>query len=172
MSVPNELISENIYFEVINCKTASLFSAACQVGGMVANLEKNKIESLNTFGTNFGMAFQLIDDALDYSSSNNFDKNFGDDFKEGKITLPIILAFLRSNKEEKKFWNRTIKDLDQKGNDFFTAKKIINKYNCIEDTILRARHFSNIAKDSLGVFDDNEFKIILKNLVNKSIDRL
>ena len=102
-------INEDIYFKVINGKTASLFSAACQVGGISANGSLKEIEAIKSFGTNFGMAFQLIDDAIDYSSTNEkLGKNIGDDFKEGKITLPIILAYLRSNDEEKKFWNKTI----------------------------------------------------------------
>ena len=119
------------------------------------------------------MSFQLIDDALDYSSTfNNLGKNIGDDFKEGKITLPIILAYLRSNREEKKFWDRTIKNLNQKKDDFFEALNIIKKYNCIEDTKLRAKHFSTIAKDSLGIFNDNKYKKNLINLVNHSFNRL
>ena len=166
-------ISEDTYFKVINGKTASLFSAACQVGGLVANLDKNQEEALKTFGTNFGISFQLVDDVLDYSSSvKNLGKNIGDDFKEGKITLPVILAYLRSNKDEKGFWNRTIKDLNQKNDDLFKSIKLINKYNCIQDTIKRAEHFANIAHDSLGVFENNEYKSSLLNLVKSSLNRL
>jgi len=166
-------INEDLYFEVINGKTASLFSAACQVGAMCTKIDHKKIEALKSFGTNFGMSYQLIDDAIDYSSSTKIlGKNVGDDFKEGKVTLPIILAYLRSNDYEKEFWKRTIKLLDQKENDFTKAIKIINKYNCIEDTIERAKHFANIAKDSLGTFDNSEFKEILINLVNSGLTRL
>ena len=117
-------INEDIYFEVINGKTASLFSAACQVGCIIANSSTKEVESIKSFGTNFGMAFQLIDDAIDYSSTNNsLGKNVGDDFKEGKITLPIILAYLRCNNEEKKFWNKTIINLNQEKDDFSKAIK-------------------------------------------------
>ena len=120
-------INEDIYFKVINGKTASLFSAACQVGAMCAEINQEKIDALKSFGTNFGMSFQLIDDAIDYSSSNTtLGKNIGDDFKEGKVTLPIILAYLRSNDYEKEFWKRTIKLLDQKENDF--TKMMYNYY--------------------------------------------
>ena len=95
-------INEDLYYDVINGKTASLFSAACQVGGMSAQGSEKEVKSLKSFGTNFGMSFQLIDDAIDYSSSNTaLGKNIGDDFKEGKVTLPIILAYLRSNNSEK-----------------------------------------------------------------------
>ncbi len=166
-------INENIYFDVINAKTASLFSAACQVGGISAEGTKNEIIALKSFGSNFGMVFQLIDDAIDYSSSkNNMGKNTGDDFKEGKITLPIILAYGRSNKSEKKFWNRTIANLNQKEGDFEEALSIIHKYDCINDTIRRAEHFGNVAIDSLDVYKDNKYKECLVNLTLGSIQRI
>jgi len=165
-------INEDIYFEVIKGKTASLFSAACQVGAIVANTSQEKIENLKTFGLNFGMSFQLIDDAIDYSSSYyHLGKNIGDDFKQGKITLPVILAYLRSNNKEKEFWKRTIQDLNQKENDFKKSLNIIYKYNCLEDTVKRAHHFANIAKDSLGIFEDTNFKKILFDLTNSSLTR-
>ena len=166
-------INEDVYFEVINGKTASLFSAACQVGAISAGASKKEIESLKSFGTNFGMSFQLVDDAIDYSSNNNLlGKNIGDDFKEGKITLPIILAYLRSNNQEKKFWDRTIINLKQSKNDFLKAKEIMQKYSCIEDTLDRARHFCNVAIDSLGSFTENKYKISLIKLIESSLNRL
>jgi len=166
-------INQDVYYKVINGKTASLFSAACQVGGISAQGSDKEIESLKSFGTNFGMSFQLIDDAIDYSSSNTeLGKNIGDDFKEGKVTLPIILAYLRSNKEEKKFWKKTIIHLKQEKNDFYYAIKIINKYDCIKDTIERASHFANVAIDSLGSFKDNKYKRALINLIQSSLNRL
>tara|TARA_B110000438_G_C15737682_1_gene617029 strand:- start:170 stop:1198 length:1029 start_codon:yes stop_codon:yes gene_type:complete len=165
-------INEDIYFEVINGKTASLFSAACQVGGISADGSSKQIEALKSFGTNFGMAFQLIDDAIDYSSTNDkLGKNIGDDFKEGKVTLPIILAYLRSNKEEKIFWKKTIVNLDQSTNDFDKAMLIIKKHNCINDTIDRARHFANVAIDSLGIFENNKYKDSLMSLITTSLKR-
>ena len=168
----NLTINEDIYFEVINGKTASLFSAACQIGGIGANGSIKEIEALKSFGTNFGMAFQLIDDAIDYSSTNEkLGKNIGDDFKEGKVTLPILLGYLRSNIEEKKFWEKTIVNLNQSKDDLSKAIIIMNKYNCINDTIDRARHFANVAIDSLGIFEDNIYKKSLMNLINASLNR-
>ena len=165
-------INEDIYFEVINGKTASLFSAACQVGGISANASSKEIEALRSFGTNFGMAFQLIDDAIDYSSTNErLGKNIGDDFKEGKVTLPIILAYLRSNKIEKEFWNKCIVNLDQSEDDLTQAIQIIKKYNCINDTIDRARHFANVAINSLGIFQNNKYKKSLMDLITSSLNR-
>ena len=166
-------INEDIYFEVINDKTASLFSAACQVGGISADGTTKEIECLKSFGTNFGMVFQIIDDAIDYSSTiDSLGKNTGDDFKEGKVTLPIILAYIRSNNQEKEFWNKTIVNLNQEKNDLSKALKIMNKYDCISDTVERARHFANVAIDSLGMFKDNIYKKTLINLIRSSLDRL
>jgi len=166
-------INEDLYYDVINGKTASLFSAACQVGGISAQGSDKEIKSLKSFGTNFGMSFQLIDDAIDYSSSNStLGKNIGDDFKEGKVTLPIILAYLRSNKAEKDFWKKTIIHLKQEKEDFRYAIKIIKKYDCIADTIDRARHFANVAIDSLGSFKNNNYKTALINLIQSSLNRL
>ena len=169
----NLTINEDIYLEIIHGKTASLFSAACQVGAMSAESPHEKVEALKSFGTNFGISFQLIDDAIDYTStSKKLGKNIGDDFKEGKITLPLILAYLRSNSQEKLFWKKTIQYLQQDKDDFKKALIIINKYNCIKDTIERANHFANIAKDSLGIFNDTKYKKSLINLIDSSISRI
>ncbi len=166
-------INEDIYFDVVNAKTASLFSAACQVGSISANASNTEINALKSFGTNFGMTFQLVDDAIDYSSNKKIlGKNTGDDFKEGKITLPIILAYGRSNEKEKKFWKRTISELNQEEGDFDNALDIINKYQCIQDTITRANHFSNVAIDSIDIFKNNIFKEKLAALVSTSISRI
>ncbi len=166
-------INEDIYFDVVNAKTASLFSAASQVGAISANASNAEINALKSFGTNFGMTFQLVDDAIDYSSNKKIlGKNTGDDFKEGKITLPIILAYGRSNDIEKQFWKRTISNLEQENGDFDKALEIINKYQCIEDTIKRANHFSNVAIDSIDLFKDNQFKKKLVSLVSTSISRI
>ena len=166
-------INEDIYFQVINGKTASLFSAACKVGGISSGANEKEIESMKSFGTNFGMSFQLIDDAIDYTSTNeSLGKNIGDDFKEGKITLPIILAYIRSNDKEIKFWNKTIINLKQNKGDLDQAISIMKKYNCIADTIERARHFANVAIDSLGIFKENKYKISLINIIHSSLNRI
>ena len=166
-------INEDLYFKVINAKTASLFSAACQVGGISGGAKDNQHQALKSFGTNFGMAFQLIDDAIDYSSSSKtMGKNIGDDFKEGKITLPIILAYGRSNNEEKKFLQNVISNPKEDQNNFKLTKELLIKYKCIEDTLIRANHFADIAIDSLTIFNDNEYKEALIKLIETSIKRL
>ena len=166
-------MSEDTYFQVINGKTASLFSAACRIGGISGGAKDNERQALKSFGTNFGMAFQLIDDAIDYSSnSETMGKNIGDDFKEGKITLPIILAYGRSNKEEKKFWNKVFAKDNEVEHNFAQAKDLLVKYNCIEDTLVRANHFADIAINSLSIFKDSEYKKTLIKLVQASVKRL
>ena len=166
-------MNEDTYFEVINGKTASLFSAACQVGGLSGGAKENQHQALKSFGTNFGMTFQLIDDAIDYSSNlKTMGKNIGDDFKEGKITLPIILAYGRSNKNEKDFLQKVFKEVDGNKNNFFLVQELLIKYNCIEDTLIRANHFAEVAIDSLSIFPDNEYKKALIKLIKTSINRL
>ena len=166
-------MNQDTYFQVINGKTASLFSAACQVGGISGGAKDNEHQALKSFGTNFGMAFQLIDDAIDYSSnSKTMGKNIGDDFKEGKITLPIILAYGRSNNEEKKFLQNVISNPKKDQNNFKLTKELLIKYKCIEDTLIRANHFADVAIDSLTIFNDNEYKEALIKLIDTSIKRL
>jgi octaprenyl-diphosphate synthase len=166
-------MNEDTYFQVINGKTASLFSAACQVGGISGGAKDSEHQALKSFGTNFGMAFQLIDDAIDYSSnSTTMGKNTGDDFKEGKITLPVILAYGRSNKEEKKFLQNAISKPNKSETNFNTTKELLSKYKCIEDTLIRANHFAGVAVDSLSIFNDNEYKSALTKLIETSIKRL
>lgn len=166
-------MNQDTYFQIINGKTASLFSAACQVGGISGGAKDNEHQALKSFGTNFGMAFQLIDDAIDYSSnSKTMGKNIGDDFKEGKITLPIILAYGRSNNEEKKFLQNVISNPKEDQNNFKLTKELLIKYKCIEDTLIRANHFADVAIDSLTIFNDNEYKEALIKLIDTSIKRL
>ena len=166
-------MNQDTYFQIINGKTASLFSAACQVGGISGGAKDNEHQALKSFGTNFGMAFQLIDDAIDYSSnSKTMGKNIGDDFKEGKITLPIILAYGRSKNEEKKFLKNVISNPKEDQKNFKLTKELLIKYKCIEDTLIRANHFADVAIDSLSIFNDNEYKEALIKLIDTSIKRL
>jgi octaprenyl-diphosphate synthase len=166
-------MNQDTYFQIINGKTASLFSAACQVGGISGGAKDNEHQALKSFGTNFGMAFQLIDDAIDYSSnSKTMGKNIGDDFKEGKITLPIILAYGRSKNEEKKFLQNVISNPKEDQKNFKLTKELLIKYKCIEDTLIRANHFADVAIDSLTIFNDNEYKEALIKLIDTSIKRL
>ena len=110
---------ETAYLEVIGSKTAKLFAAACRIGAIVAERPKVEEDALETFGMNLGITFQLVDDSLDYSAKQStLGKTIGDDFKEGKITLPVILAFRRGDDTERKFWRRTLEDQTQESGDF------------------------------------------------------
>ncbi len=163
--------SEDTYLDVIEAKTAALFSASCMIGGVVADRKTADQESLKSYGKNLGIVFQLIDDVLDYSSSGDLGKSHGDDFKEGKITIPVILAFRRGNTEERTFWRKTMVNCDQSDTDFKTAIKLMEKHNSIRDTIQRARHYGNKAKDALAIFPNTKTKETLINLVDYCINR-
>ena len=166
--------SEDAYLEVIRAKTAALFAAACRIGAVVADRPKVEEEALESYGLNLGIAFQLIDDMLDYSArQEKLGKEIGDDFREGKITLPVILAFRRGDDEERAFWRRTLEDLDQKedGSDLQRAIKLLEKNASLQDTINRARHYGDIARDALGIFPDSVAKSALIDIIDFCIDR-
>ena len=131
--------SETAYLEVIQSKTAELFSAAARIGAVVADRPKDEEDALTSFGTNLGIAFQLVDDALDYSARQaELGKTVGDDFSEGKITLPVILAFRRGTEVDRKFWKRTLEELDQEPGDLEKAQELILKYGALDEKRPRA----------------------------------
>ena len=163
---------ETAYLEVIRAKTAQLFSAACRIGAVVADRPKVEEDALETFGMNLGIAFQLIDDVLDFSAKQaKLGKTVGDDFREGKITLPIILAFRRGGDEERVFWRRTLEDLDQSGGDLDRAIGLLEKHGALDDTVERARHYGAIARDAMGIFDDGPHKQALVDVIDFCIER-
>ncbi len=164
---------ETQYLEVIKSKTAQLFAAACRIGAVVADRPKVEENALESYGTNLGVVFQLIDDVLDYSADQvKLGKTVGDDFREGKITLPVILAFRRGNEEERTFWRRTLEDLDQTDDDLAHAIELMEKHNALSDSIERARHYGAIARDSLGIFKDCPEKQAMTDLVDFCIQRV
>ena len=160
------------YFDVIGKKTAELFGASCQSGIMVAGGNQNQQIAAYDYGFNLGLAFQIIDDLMDFSqSSNKMGKNLGDDFKLGKTTLPIILVWQKSDQKEKSFWNRTLVDLNQKPSDFKTALKILNKYNVFSECKNIAIEFVNKSLQSIEIFPDSIIKDHLKGLASEIINR-
>ena len=153
-------------------QTAKLFEAAAALGGILSQQPTPIINQLKHYGQKLGLAFQLIDDLLDYKATeNDFGKMTGDDFKEGKITLPIILALRRSNQSENNFWKKTIQDGRIDPGDFEKACSILKKREILDDIHKRAKHYGAIAKDALGIFDDSKEKNILLNIVDFVIDR-
>tara|TARA_R110002096_G_scaffold435828_1_gene663719 strand:- start:25490 stop:26512 length:1023 start_codon:yes stop_codon:yes gene_type:complete len=164
--------TEHAYMEVICAKTAALFAAACEIGGVIADRPKSECEALMSYGQNLGIIFQLIDDVLDYSAEQKtLGKSVGDDFQEGKITLPIVLAFRRGTDEERTFWKRTMEDLDQREGDLEYAIELMVKHNALTDTIERARHYGSIARDDLAIFPDNDYRKALIGVVDFCINR-
>jgi len=164
--------SETAYLDVVRAKTAQLFAAACRIGAVVADRPRVEEEALETYGMNLGIAFQLIDDVLDFSAEQaKLGKAIGDDFREGKITLPIILAFRRGDDEERVFWRRTLEDLQQTEDDLPRALELMTKHNALTDTVVRAQHYGAIARDSLCLFGDGEEKRALDELIDFCIHR-
>jgi octaprenyl-diphosphate synthase len=164
--------TEQAYLEVIKGKTAALFAAACEVGAVVAARPKVEEDALQSFGLNLGISFQLIDDALDYSAKQEtLGKTVGDDFREGKITLPVILAFLRGDAEERAFWQRTLEKVEQEESDLRRAIQLMERHGALKDTVARAAHYGAIARDALGIFPDGPEKRALIDVVDFCIDR-
>lgn len=164
--------SEANYLDVVQAKTANLFAAACEIGAVLAERPQVEEEALRSYGLNLGTAFQLVDDVLDYSAQQaTLGKTIGDDFREGKITLPIVLAFRRGNEDERAFWCRTVENLEQKEGDLERAIKIMTAREALADSIERARHYGSVARDALGIFPDSPEKAALTDLVDFCIDR-
>jgi octaprenyl-diphosphate synthase len=163
---------EATYLEVIKAKTARLFAAAAEVGAIVAGRNGPERVALESFGMNLGIAFQLVDDALDYAGREaQLGKTVGDDFREGKITLPVILAFLRGGAVDREFWKRTLQKLEQRPEDFAQAQSLIERHNALADTLERARHYGAMARDALGLFGDSSLKAAMLEAVDFAIDR-
>jgi len=168
----NTATNEDEYLAVIRAKTAELFAAACEVGPALAVKEKSELAACRSFGMNLGIAFQLIDDALDYGGkSAKLGKNVGDDFREGKITLPVVLSFRRGSDSERAFWNRTLSEGDIRDGDLDTAIALMTKHHAIEDTVGRARHYGAIATDALALVPASDMKAALEETVAFCIAR-
>jgi octaprenyl-diphosphate synthase len=164
--------SEQAYLEVVRAKTAELFAAACRLGAVVNGRPSSEEEALRTFGLNLGIAFQIADDVLDYSAeSSRLGKIVGNDFREGKITLPVILAIHRGTEAERQFWHRTLDELDQRDGDLAHAQDIFRRHNALRDAIDRARHYGAIARDALGFFSDHPVKDALLGIVGFTVER-
>jgi octaprenyl-diphosphate synthase len=164
--------TEDAYLAVIRAKTAELFGAACEVGPVLSERPKPEAAACRSFGMNLGIAFQLVDDALDYGGNRaRLGKNVGDDFREGKITLPVILAFRRGNEEERNFWRRVLEKGESNDQDLERAVGLLARHRALEDTIERARHYGAIAKDALALFPEGEGKLALIDVVDFCVAR-
>ena len=164
--------TEEDYLEVIRAKTAKLFAAACEIGAVVAERPKVEQVALETYGHNLGIAFQLIDDVLDYAAHQpTLGKTVGDDFREGKITLPVVLAFRAADEDQRTFWRRTMEDLEQKKGDFKRAAAMLDKSGALKATVERARSYGAVALQALNIFPESAPKAALREAVEFAVQR-
>ncbi len=163
---------EETYLKIISAKTAELFAASTKVGAILSEMKTKEKEALEFYGRNLGLTFQIADDTLDYNSEIKlFGKKIGQDFYEGKITLPIILLFQKAeNNEKEKLKNIFSKDIRDE-NDLDYSLSLIKKYRIINSCYQKAEHYINLASNSLSVFKDSEEKNILENLTSFSLAR-
>ena len=163
---------EETYLKIISSKTAELFAAATKVGAILSEMKTKEKEALEFYGRNLGLTFQIADDSLDYNSELKlFGKNIGQDFYEGKITLPIILLFQKANKDEKETLKKTFAKEERNQNDLNYTLSLIKKYDIINSCYQKAKHYINLSSNSLSVFKDSEEKNILENLTSFSLSR-
>ena len=163
---------EETYLKIISAKTASLFAAATKVGSILANKESKIKEALEFYGKNLGLTFQIADDTLDYNSELKFfGKKIGNDFYEGKVTLPIILLYQRANNEEKIVLKKLFEKDERNEEEFKKVLLMIKNYNIISSCYTKAEYFINLASNSLSIFDESKEKDILKNLTSFSLER-
>ncbi|MBY5797541.1 polyprenyl synthetase family protein [Rhizobium leguminosarum bv. viciae] len=165
--------TEDDYLSVIRAKTAALFAAASEVGPIVAEAGRSGRNALKSYGMNLGLAFQLVDDALDYGGkAADLGKNVGDDFREGKITLPVILAYRRGTADERAFWRDAIEAGNSTDANLEKALGLITKYGTLSDTIGRAIHYGTIARDALAPLPDTVWKSALMEVIDFCIERV
>ncbi len=165
--------TEDEYLAVIKAKTAALFSAAAEVGPIIASASRTDRHALRSYGLNLGLAFQLVDDALDYGgNAKDLGKNTGDDFREGKITLPVVLTYRRGTPEERLFWKASLENGANDDKGLEKAKGLMTRYGALSDTIQRARHFGGIARDALAPLDRSPQKDALLEVIDFCISRV
>ncbi len=164
--------NEDEYLAVIRAKTAALFAAAAEVGPIISAGAKPVISAFRSYGTNLGLAFQLVDDALDYGGSTALlGKNVGDDFREGKVTLPVVLAYRRGSDEDRSFWQDTIVNGKTGDGELVHAMGLLRKYDAIVDTLARARHYTEMARDALAPMKGSAQKDALIEVLEFCLNR-
>lgn len=164
---------EDAYMAVISAKTATLFAAAAELGAVVANRPRADADCLRSYGENLGIVFQLVDDVLDYNASQaDLGKTVGDDFRDGKITLPVVLAFERGSEDDRQFWRRTLEDGQQSEDDLVHAIDLMTGHGALQDSMSRAKEFATNAKTALTPFDPSPTKQAMLDLVDFCIERI
>ncbi|MCT8001579.1 polyprenyl synthetase family protein [Sphingomonas sanguinis] len=165
-------LPEERYLSIIDAKTAALFAAACRIAAVVAERPEAEELALEAYGRNLGIAFQLIDDAIDYvSDAGTMGKDAGDDFREGKMTLPVILAYARANDEERQFWKDAVEGRRTSDEDFAHAIALVRKSRAVDDTMARARHYGGLAIEAIKGFADSPAKAAMIEAVEFAVAR-
>lgn len=165
--------TQDEYMAVVNAKTAALFAAATEVGPILAGSGRGAISAFRSYGTNLGLAFQLIDDALDYGgSAKSLGKNTGDDFREGKVTLPVLLCYRRGSDKERQFWREAIEQGQNDDSRLEEAMRLMHEREAITDTIERARQYCGLAEDALAIFGESPHREALIEVLEFSLQRV
>ena len=163
---------EDQYLDIIGAKTAALFAAACRIAAVVAERPEAEELALDAYGRNLGIAFQLVDDAIDYVSDGaTMGKDTGDDFRDGKITLPVILAYARGDEADRKFWKEAMSGLHGEDANLAHAQQLLRTTGAIDDTMARARHYGQRAIDAIGMYGNSAAKSALVEAVEFAIAR-
>ncbi|HSQ95715.1 MAG TPA: polyprenyl synthetase family protein [Croceibacterium sp.] len=164
--------SEERYLHIIGAKTAALFAAASRIAAVVAECGDAEEQALDDYGRNLGVAFQLVDDAIDYDSGTaDMGKDRGDDFREGKMTLPVILAYARGSDDERRFWQDAVAGFRTEDEDFAHAVNLIRRHDAIDATRERARHFAQRACDALSIFPDCKARAAMVEAAQFAVSR-
>jgi octaprenyl-diphosphate synthase len=164
--------TEESYLEVINAKTAQLFAAASRIGAVASDRSEAEAAALESFGRNLGIAFQLIDDMLDYSAKQSeLGKSIGDDFRDGKITLPVVLAVRAADDREREFWRRTLEDSEQHDGDLQHAIELMRRHGTLAATLERAREYGDAARRALMTFRDSPERQALDEVIEFCLER-
>jgi octaprenyl-diphosphate synthase len=164
--------TEAKYLEVINAKTAALFAAAARIGAVLGERKDTEEKALEAYGRNLGIAFQLVDDMLDYSAQQaELGKAVGDDFRDGKITLPVVLAFQAGDEDERQFWRRSLEEMDQRDGDLDRAINLMNRHGTLKATLGRARLYAETARGALSIFHDSAERRALDDVIDFCLER-
>jgi len=164
--------SEERYLNIIGAKTAALFAAASRISAVVAERGETEERALDDYGRNLGIAFQLVDDAIDYDTGTaDMGKDRGDDFREGKMTLPVIFVYARGDAEERRFWEHAIAGFRTEDEDLAHAIELIRRHGAVEATRERARHFAERACDALSIFPDSRARQALVEAARFAVSR-
>jgi len=165
-------LPEDRYLDIIGAKTAALFAAACRISAVVAERPDADEVALDAYGRNLGIAFQLVDDAIDYvSDAGTMGKDAGDDFREGKMTLPVILAHARGSADDRRFWKDAVEGRRVSDADFAHAITLVRQTRAVDDTLARARHYGQRAIDAIARFGAGQARDAMVEAVEFAVSR-